>query len=249
MTTSAGRLIAIGDVHGCVHALEALADAIAPAPLDRLVFLGDLVDHGRDVRERLDYVVRLKSRCQVILIQGNHEEIMLTARHDEKALLYWLNIGGATTLSSYRFGGRIEEVPAEHWALLAQMQPYFETPDVIFTHANYLPDVPMAEQPGRQLRWTLFDPADMYPHCSGKPVIVGHTEQRQGEVLDLGFAMCIDTACWRYGWLTAVEFPSRRTWQASRWGLLRDAGETSHRDELAEILATTSVPVSSTGRD
>jgi serine/threonine protein phosphatase 1 len=236
MTTESGRLIAIGDVHGCVHALEALVEAIAPTPDDRLVFLGDLVDHGRDVRETIELVIELKRRCQVVLVQGNHEEMMLTARSDEKALAYWMNIGGVTTLNSYRFGGRIDEIPAEHWALLAEMRPYYETPDFILTHANYLPDLPMDEQPSRQLRWVLFDAADMHPHRSGKTVVVGHTEQRDGEIRDLGFTMCIDTACWRYGWLTAVELATGTVWQASRWGLLRDQGEASHRDELSRVL-------------
>jgi serine/threonine protein phosphatase 1 len=236
MFAAPGRLIAIGDVHGCVHALEALLDAIVPTPRDRLVFLGDLVDHGPEVRDVLDLILLLERRTQVILIQGNHEEMMLAARDNPQALAYWINIGGASTLNSYRFGGRVDEVPAEHWELLGRCRPSYEADEAIFTHANYLPDVPLAEQPGRQLRWALFDPQDVHPHASGKPVVVGHTEQRDGEVLDLGFAACIDTACWRYGWLTALEMPSRRVWQASRWGVLRDPGEASHRDPLSELL-------------
>jgi serine/threonine protein phosphatase 1 len=236
MSRVSGRLIAIGDVHGCVHALEAVLDAIAPTPADQLVFLGDLVDNGREVRDVLDLVLLLERRTQVVLIQGNHEEMMLAARENPQALAYWINIGGAATLNSYRFGGSIDEVPPAHWELLARCRPYYETDDAILTHAGFLSDLPMEEQPGRQLRWALFDPHDVHPHCSGKPVIVGHTEQREGEVLDLGFAVCIDTACWRYGWLTAMEWPSRRTWQASRWGRLRDPGEASHRDGLSELL-------------
>ena len=42
-----GRIIAIGDVHGCSAALAALLRAIDPAPLDTLVFLGDFIDRGR----------------------------------------------------------------------------------------------------------------------------------------------------------------------------------------------------------
>jgi serine/threonine protein phosphatase 1 len=236
MHAAPGRLIAVGDIHGCVHALEAILDAVVPTPADRLVFLGDLVDNGPEVRDVLDLILLLERRTQVVLIQGNHEEMMLTARENPQALAYWLNIGGSATLNSYRFGGRIDEVPPEHWELLARCRPYYETDAAIFTHANYLPDVPMDDQPGRQLRWALFDPQDVQPHFSGKPVIVGHTEQRNGEVLDLGFTACIDTACWRYGWLTAMELPSRQVWQASRWGRLRDPGEASHRDPLAELL-------------
>ena len=38
-----GRLIAIGDVHGCVHALDAVLESIGPTSDDRIVFLGDLI--------------------------------------------------------------------------------------------------------------------------------------------------------------------------------------------------------------
>jgi serine/threonine protein phosphatase 1 len=239
-------LIAIGDVHGCIHALEALLDAIAPAPADRLVFLGDLVDHGREVRDVLDLVLEFQRRTQVILIQGNHEEMMLAARENPQALNYWMNVGGASTLSSYRLGAHIDEVPEEHWALLAECRLYYECDVAVFTHANYLPALPMPEQPGRQLRWELFEPEEMRPHCSGKPVVVGHTEQRDGEIMDLGFALCVDTACWRYGWLTAIELPSKEIWQASRWGRLRETGEASHRDPLAKLLTKTSGPLAAT---
>jgi serine/threonine protein phosphatase 1 len=111
-----------------------------------------------------------------------------------------------------------------------------ETDEFIFTHANYLPEAPMDAQPTHQLRWALFDPGDMRPHVSGKPVTVGHTEQPGGEIHDLGFAACIDTACWRYGWLTAVDRVSGQVWQASRWGILREPGEASRRDDLTRLL-------------
>jgi len=239
MSTDSGRLIAIGDVHGCAHALDALIEAIRPAAADRLVFLGDLIDQGRDSRDVLERINALKSVCQVVLIQGNHEEMMLAARDSEKALRYWENCGGVSTLNSYRFGARIDEVPQAHWRLIADALPYFETEQFIFTHANYLPDAPMSEQPEHVLRWALLEPAESRPHQSGKRVIVGHTEQRNSEILDLGHVVCIDTACWRYGWLTAIELRTGQVWQASRWGILRDEGEATHRGRLARSLVTT----------
>ena len=74
-------------------------------------------------------------------------------------------------------------------------------------------------------RWQLLDPDRAEPHLSGKTLIVGHTEQTDGEVLDLGFIRCIDTACWRYGWLTAMDVHSGEIWQAQRFGVLREARE------------------------
>lgn len=233
---NAGRLIAVSDVHGCIHALEALLAAIEPAADDELVFLGDLIDGGANSREVLDAIIALQRRCRVVLIQGNHEEMLFGARESVEALRFWERCGGVATLNSYRFGGSLTEIPAEHWDLLAQGRPHYETEDFIFTHANYLPESPLAEQPGHQLRWVLFDAEEQRPHCSGKPVVVGHTEQRSGDVLDLGFAACIDTAGWRYGWVTAWQPQDKRMWQASRWGVLRELGEAAPGEDLAKLL-------------
>jgi serine/threonine protein phosphatase 1 len=241
MARSAGRVIAIGDVHGCILALDALVEAISPAAGDRLIFLGDLIDQGGNSREVLDRVLELRQTCGVSVIRGNHEEMLFAARGSEQALRFWENCGGAAMLSSYRIGGKLSDVPDAHWRLLEESQPYVETDDFIFTHANYLPDVPMDEQPAHQLRWALFEPEEMRPHVSGKPVTVGHTEQRSGEILDLGFALCIDTACWRYGWLTAIDRTTDQVWQASRWGLLRNPGEVSHREDLTRLLRKSGV--------
>ena len=230
------RLIAIGDVHGCFHALDAVLNAIEPSPGDRIVFLGDMVDSGKESREVLERIIALKQECDVVLIQGNHEEMMYAARESEKALRYWENCGGIATVNSYRFGGTFADIPAEHWRLLDTCLPYYETEDFILTHANYVPDLPMAEQPEYSLRWELFDHEKVQPHVSGKTVVVGHTEQKNAEILDLGYAICIDTVCCKYGWLTAIDMNTRQTWQANRWGLMRDPNESSPRHQLKELL-------------
>lgn len=232
MAQDPGRLIAISDVHGCAHALEAVRDAIAPRPSDRLIFVGDLIDQGRDTAAVLDLILDLQKQCHVVLIQGNHEEMLWAARESEPSLRCWENCGGVSTLNSYRFGASLKDIPEKHWNLLASAVPYYETDDFIITHANYVPDLPMSEQDALHLRWTLFEPEHMAPHQSGKIVVVGHTEQAQHEILDIGFAICIDTSCWRYGWLTALDLHSREYWQASRWGVLREAEEPSHHGQL-----------------
>jgi len=89
-------------------------------------------------------------------------------------------------------------------------------------HAGYVVDLSPGEFPDHVLRWSLLEDPDPEPHCSGKTVIVGHTEQRDGEVLDLGCVKCIDTYCHGYGWLTAIDVISGTLWQASRWGAMRD---------------------------
>ncbi|MEO1971206.1 MAG: metallophosphoesterase [Pirellulaceae bacterium] len=229
MSSDSGRLIAVGDVRGCGHAFQTILKSIAPTADDQLVFLGDLIDQGRDSAEVLDQLIELQNVCDVVVIKGNHEEMLFAAQEGDVALRYWENCGGVSTLNSYRFGATLSDIPPEHWALLSSCQPYYETDRFILTHANYRPDLPMAEQKAYQLRWALLEPDEMEPHQSGKTVVVGHTEQKNSEVLDLGFVICIDTACWRHGWLTAIELNTGELWQASRWGMLREPEEPTHR--------------------
>ena len=69
--------------------------------MTRLFFLGDVMDRGEDSKGVLDTIIQYQSICQVILIQGNHEEMMLGAIHDKEYLKYWLKFGGIETLQSF----------------------------------------------------------------------------------------------------------------------------------------------------
>ena len=115
-----------------------------------------------------------------------------------------------------------ESVPDNHLAFLRNCRSFYETESHIFVHANYLPHLPLEQQPKRYLRWEFLDAQLVHPHYSGKIAIVGHTTQRSGEILDLGFIKCIDTYCYGGGWLTALELNSGRVWQANKQGQLRN---------------------------
>lgn len=122
------------------------AEAIDPTGADEFVFLGDLVERSRQSRRAQSH-----PRTAIGLPRGahpgNHEEMMLAARSGAEAFNYWQNCGGALTLSSYHFPGRMEDVTAEHWVMIESCLPYYETDDLIFTHANYLPNMPTAAPP------------------------------------------------------------------------------------------------------
>ncbi|MFV2069380.1 MAG: metallophosphoesterase family protein [Pirellulales bacterium] len=216
------RVIAIGDVHGCVHALDTLLEAIAPRSDDCIVQLGDFVDSGRDTRDVIDTLLALQSNCRLVTLMGNHEEMLLGALENDRLRDVWLMCGGVDTLNSYRFGAGIDVLPDAHLALIRSGLDSFETATHAFLHANYDARLPFSRQPPYVLRWTPLDLPGPGPHCSGKSVVVGHTEQQDGEILDLEYVRCIDTACHRNGWLTALEVTSGQVWQASRWGVLRE---------------------------
>jgi serine/threonine protein phosphatase 1 len=71
------------------------------------------------------------------------------------------------------------------------------------------------------LRWESLRATTPGPHESGKTVIVGHSSQKSGEILDLGHLACIDTFCYGGGWLTALDVKTGDVWQASRDGTMR----------------------------
>ncbi len=225
----AGRTIAIGDIHGCQAALAAVVAAIGPGPDDTVVTLGDYIDRGPHSRGVLEQLIALARRCRLVPLLGNHEELLLDALRDRGALRRWLTLGGADTLRSYGWvpGGPRRALadwfPSQHRQFLASCQPYHETSSHLFVHAGFVPELPLCRQPGQALRWRVTDAGTAVPHCSGKVAVVGHTPQASGEVLDLGFLVCIDTNCVRGGWLTAVDLDSGQLWQADRGGRLRPA--------------------------
>lgn len=215
------RLIAIGDVHGCHAALRGLIAAIAPTPSDTLVFLGDYVDRGPESRAVVDLIIAVARRTRVVALMGNHEEMMLAVLAGELDHTVWLKHGGLSTLDSYGFDGNLDFLPASHKVFFDSMVDYFEDDDYFFTHASYDPDQPLDQQPSHDLRWHSLRDGVPTPHGSGKTAIVGHTANHDGDCIDFGHLICIDTYCYGGGCLTALDVHRRAVWQANPDGTLR----------------------------
>ena len=171
-----GRILAIGDIHGCVHALDVLLGALNPCMLDRVVVLGDFIDQGHDTRDVIDRLLELKETCHLICLTGNHEEMLLAALSSPQARRYWENCGGIATLDSYRFGASLDVIPTDHLDFIRDCRDYCEMDGFIFVHASFDPDLPMPGQPVQLLRWGLLDEEEARCHFSGNTVVVGHTE-------------------------------------------------------------------------
>ncbi len=218
----AGRTIAIGDIHGYTAALDALLEAVRPAPDDTIVTLGDYIDRGPDSRGTIGRLIRLADECRLVPLLGNHDEMLLSII-DGRIDVFpdWLSYGGNTTLHSYDCTG-VEGVPEPHVDFLRNCRDYHETATHFFLHANYHEDLPLAELPVYLLRWETLRSRTPGPHYSGKTAIVSHTAQRGREVLDLGHLVCIDTYLYGGGWLTALDVEIRRLWQVDAAGRLRD---------------------------
>lgn len=214
------RTIAIGDIHGCSVALKSLIDAIEPQSDDLIVPLGDYVDRGIDSKGVLDQLIKLRDRCRLVPILGNHDEMMLHAKDGRQDFRFWLNCGGDTALDSYGSTSQLNLIPSSHFDFLKSCRPYFETDTHLFVHANFKPDVPIDKLDDHTLRWlSLRDHIPATRHCSGKTFVVGHTPQP--EILDLGFLVCLDTGVCDGGWLTALEVHSGVVWQVNEAGEIR----------------------------
>jgi len=216
-----GRIIAIGDIHGYLKALDAILEALEPGAEDTLVVLGDCIDRGPDSRGVVERLMALSEQCRLITIVGNHEEMLLDVHGFRLHPDQWLYNGGQATLDSYETLSA-REIPEPHVAFLKTGRRYFETDEHFFVHANYIADVPLEEQSDWILRWASLRGCEPGPHCSGKLAIVGHTPQPSGEILDLGYLKCIDTYCYGSGWLAALDVATGIAWQADAEGRLRE---------------------------
>lgn len=220
------RVLAIGDIHGCLRAFSVLMNEVGPRPEDLLVTLGDYVDRGPDSRGVLDYLIDLYATGRLVPLRGNHDQMMAEARERNDPLL-WLSCGGVPTLQSYGAADpeqpNYEDIPERHWKFLEEdCVDWHETDTHFFVHANAYPDQPLADQPGYMLRWEPLVPEESRPHESGKVMVCGHTRQKKGTIRDLGHAICIDTGAYApTGWLTCLDVISGRWWQANQAGETR----------------------------
>jgi serine/threonine protein phosphatase 1 len=216
------RTLAIGDIHGCLTALDTLLGVVKPTTEDRLIFLGDYIDRGPDSKGVLDRLIELRKSRQVVCLRGNHEIMMMAAECGASDFKFWLTFGGIEALESYGEGSSLGSIPYYHWQFVKQTcVDWHETDTHIFVHASLHPDLPLNAQPTDWLHWQALNEKWHRPHGCGKTMICGHTEQRSGVPLRLMGAICIDTWVYGDGWLTCLDVETGEYWQANELGMNR----------------------------
>jgi serine/threonine protein phosphatase 1 len=197
-----GRLLAVGDVHGCIDELSLVLDAIEPTSDDKVVFLGDYVDRGPNSRGVIDLLIALRNsrRCHTVFLRGNHEDMFLDflgerGSHGDAFLFN----GGRATLASYGLPPvlRRSEVrahlPDSHLQFLRGLELRHEDEPFLFVHAGVSPIRKLADQDAEDLLW-IRDEFIRNRHPFSLTIVFGHTPQR--EVLwDLPFKIGLDTGC------------------------------------------------------
>ena len=191
------RTLAIGDIHGCSKALDALLRVVAPAADDLLVALGDYINRGPDSSGVLNRLIELHATGRLIALCGNHEQMLIDGSEPNALRL----------------------TPTQKQFVFECLVDWHEIDTHFFVHANAYPDIPLDEQPTFMLRWEHL--VDSAPHESGKIMVCGHMPQKNGVPLNLGHAICIDTHAWGGAWLTGLDVKSGRYWQANERGETR----------------------------
>lgn len=129
------RTLFIGDVHGCARELDALLEACAWRPGERVVLVGDLVAKGPDSAG----VVRRARELGALAVRGNHDEHVLRWHEGRMP-------AGKKLKPEHR--QVLETLRTEDWDYLAALPLYRRFPElnVLTVHGGMVPGVPLEEQ-------------------------------------------------------------------------------------------------------
>lgn len=136
-----GRIIVVGDLHGCVIEAKELLHKANVTPNDRVIFAGDLVDRGPDNEGCVDLAMLYDA------ILGNHEDKHI--QHQDKFLktgndLHVTHPSHRTTRSQLR---------TEHYDYFRSLPHYIRLPEynAVVVHAGVYPGRSIEEQKVKHL--------------------------------------------------------------------------------------------------
>lgn len=197
------RLVAIGDIHGCVHTLKDLLNRVSySSQTDTLVFIGDYIDRGYFSYEVVSMLIKLQHQIgkdKVVCLRGNHEQMAIDAyRHGNYPL--WYRNGGHSTEYSFEKTARI---------LLTQFHGLrhchlFTTPQRLFSVMPACP-IPYCKITARKIFCGGRDWIQTDTEEREKQVVFGHTPRtdRRAYTVPTG-DICIDAGCVYNGRLCAL---------------------------------------------
>lgn len=140
------KVFLLGDVHNEADKLMGVIDELTPqvGPKDHIVFCGDLWDRGIDAALTLEALVDLCRQfpTQVFFVEGNHD--LMLRDYLLRGSTMWLQYLRPTLENFREKWGLQDTLPATISGELARRDfreitsrtiPYYETPEVIATHA------------------------------------------------------------------------------------------------------------------
>ena len=214
-----GRVMVVGDVHGCSSELRDIVDKFAPSSDDTIVLAGDVVDKGPDSKG----VIKIARSINAKIIMGNHDDKMVR-------WCRWQKSGKPNPV-------RVSDWKKSVWSSMdpddiqwISDAPYYMDVGHGFTvvHGGCLPGVPIVKQKpsimmrlrrinaaGKYVDDSTPDSIDWQSHWDGpQSLIVGHNvhslnRPRVDNLSDDRQIWNIDTGCVYGGHLTGIIVGSR----------------------------------------
>lgn len=208
------KTYAIADLHGRYDLLRATLKLIEEDAGDEggtFICLGDFVDRGLQARSIIEMLMLgpRSPNWQWIVLQGNHEAMMLECLRNPNMITWWLGNGGHATLGSYGYqtGDKLLplKVPAQHMAWLDSLPVHHEDEQRIFVHAGVPIHVPLTDAKQELLQWMLYADHEDGPHVSGKHIVHGHHQSASHPLL-LPHRINLDSFAWYTGRLAIGVF-------------------------------------------
>jgi predicted phosphodiesterase len=189
----------IGDIHGLFDPLSSLFKAIhdfddQQEPVEKIIFLGDYIDHGPCSKEVVDFILELE--YDKILIMGNHEDMALRfINQDEKTLKSignaWFYNGGLKTCQSIYRNVPPERIPAKfrsgHLFRHSRHDDYtekcyieyegFELPE---KYERFIKDLQYVHREGFEINGQLIN----FTFCHGLPIWCQSLEDQRVKTYD-----------------------------------------------------------------
>ncbi len=210
LAASTGRLLIVGDVHGCAEELQEMLARFQPEPEDQIVAVGDLINRGPDSARVLDLV--RKHKIQTVL--GNHELRLLHAYHSRNR----------EVLKS-KDQPTFDQLTNTDFEWIAGWPHVIRVPkhDALIVHGGFSPHLPwrcqnpslvthiqVMDDQGRWHRRTKFPEGTPWGALWKGPerVFFGHTPMPDPQVHPL--ALGLDTGCVYGFFLTGISLPDEK---------------------------------------
>ena len=221
---SRSLIYAIGDIHGrydllCDLLRRIARDQASDARTPLLVFCGDYIDRGPDSDLVIETLLWLQQAgpWPLVLLKGNHEQVLLEFTDDPIRARGWLQVGGDAVFSAYgleppdagdEFGlieardALMDAMPASHLRLLQQLDALAVVGDYAFAHAGVAPGTALHSQREADLLWIREEFLNARRPCD-HVVVHGHSWTSALPAM-LEHRIGVDTGAFRTGVLTAV---------------------------------------------
>jgi len=218
------REIAISDIHGCYLTFLKLLETVNYSNnSDKLYILGDCIDRGPSSKQVLDWIMDgQNSGAEIVVLRGNHEQMMLRANVDVKRYKKWMRNGGQQVIESFGVENFLN-IEKKYWEFLSELPYYSITDKYVFVHAGLNFNIENPLEDLESIIWIRRWYDNLNKDWLGDKILLhGHTQVSVSEIedqfddLERDKVINIDAGCYaanynrELGYLCAFDLTNRK---------------------------------------